>query len=147
MSLIRPVLDSNQPVPFSFSDFLGHNLRKIYLSRELEARSVIVNNIHSVLDSFPECQSCTFKVAVNDAEVACYNNDAFERIGYTGSSSFPYSSYTFHINYDDINTSWTACSHCTQGWTNSSGERLEIGNGAGGQWIHRGINLFVNVVD
>lgn len=111
LDVIRDVLDSNQPVSFSLSDFLGHNLRKIYLNRDLEARGVIVNNIHLVLDSFPECQSCAFEVAVNDAEATCYNNDAFERIGYTGNSSFPYSSYTFHINYDDISTSWTACRH------------------------------------
>lgn len=147
LSLIRPVLESNQPVSFTFGDFLGHGFREVYLNRDLEARDAIVSNIHTALDAFPKCSACAFEVAVNDAEATCYASDTFKTIGYTGSSSFPYSSYTFYINYDDINTSWTACRHCTQGWTNNSGDRLEIGNGAGGQWIHGGINLSANVVD
>jgi hypothetical protein len=147
LSLIRPVLESNHPVSFTFGDFLGHGFREIYLNFDLEARDAIVHGIYKELEAFPTCSACAFEVAVNDAEATCYESDTFKTIGYTGSSSFPYESYTFHINYDDVITSWTACRHCTEGWTNSSGDRLEIGNGAGGQWVHGGINLSVNIID
>jgi len=147
LSLIRPVLESNQPVSFTFGDFLGHDFREVYLNSDLEARDVIVSGIYNALDAFPTCSACAFEVAVNDLEATCYESDAFKTIGYTGNSSFPYDSFTFHINYDDVNTSWTACRHCTETWTNSHGDRLEIGNGAGGQWIHGGINLSVNIID
>ena len=90
---------------------------------------------------------CAFKVSINNTEETCYESDIFKRIGYSGSSSFPYGNYTFQVSYDDVNTSWRACRHCTNGWTNSHGDRLEIGNGAGGSWIHGGINLFVDVAE
>ena len=92
-------------------------------------------------------RQCAFKVSINNAEETCYESDTLKRIGYSGSSSFPYGSYTFQVSYDDVNTSWTACRHCTNGWTNSHSDRLEIGNGAGNSWIHGGINLFVDVVE
>ena len=88
-------------------------------------------------------EECVFEVALNDGDYTCYNEDTL----YTVANTANYGAYTFHIQYDDTNTSWTACRHCTNGWTNSHGDRLEIGNGAGGQWVHGGINLFVDVLE
>ena len=85
---------------------------------------------------------CAFEVAVNEGEYTCYNEDTF----FTYVHTTNYGAYTFHVHYDDVNTSWTACRHCTQGWTNSYGDRLEIGNGAGGSWIHQAINFYVHIV-
>ncbi len=84
---------------------------------------------------------CAFEVAVNDGAYTCYDTDTF----FTYVHTTNYSAYTFHVHYDDVNTSWTACRHCTQGWTNSHGDRLEIGNGAGGSWIHQAINFYVHI--
>jgi len=84
---------------------------------------------------------CAFEVAVNDGAYTCYDEDTF----FTYVHTTNYSAYTFHVHYDDVNTSWMACRHCTQGWTNSNGDRLEIGNGAGGSWIHQAINFYVHM--
>jgi hypothetical protein len=86
-------------------------------------------------------KQCAFEVAVNDGDYTCYNEDTF----FTYVHTTNYGDYTFHVHYDDINTSWTACRYCTQGWTNSYGDRLEIGNGAGGSWIHQAINFYVHI--
>ena len=86
---------------------------------------------------------CAFEVAVNNGEYTCYNENIF----FTYVHTTNYGDYTFHVHYDDVNTSWTACRHCTQGWTNSYGDRLEIGNGAGGSWIHQAINFYVHIAE
>jgi hypothetical protein len=84
-------------------------------------------------------KQCAFEVAVNGGDYTCYNADTF----FTYVHTTNYEAYTFHVHYDDVNTSWTACQHCTQGWTNSYGDRLEFGNGAGGSWIHQAIDFYV----
>ena len=84
---------------------------------------------------------CAFEVAVNNNNYTCYDKDTF----FTYVHTTNYSNYTFYVHYDDINTSWTACRHCTQKWANSHGDILEIGNGAGGHWIHQAINFYVHI--
>ena len=86
---------------------------------------------------------CEFRVQLNDNDLAVYDKDTFFTVGRTYNQ--PYSSYKFNILYDNESKTYTASRHRTGTWVNSCGDRLQIGNGAGGRWIHRGLNLSVQI--
>lgn len=86
---------------------------------------------------------CEFRVQLNDNDLAVYDKDTFFTVGRTYNQ--PYSSYKFNISYDNETKTYTASRHKTTTWVNSCGDKLQIGNGAGGRWIHRGLNLSVQI--
>ena len=87
--------------------------------------------------------NCEFKVELNNNDSITYSKDTFFTVGRTYNQ--PYSSYKFNIYFDDKYKTYTASRHRTGTWINSCGDRLQIGNGAGGRWIHRGLNLSVQI--
>ncbi|WP_457563487.1 hypothetical protein [Caminibacter pacificus] len=92
---------------------------------------------------------CGFDISYKDVH-KFIDYDTFYNVGYNGCSCFPYYEYTFVVKYYDENgnlveKSWTAHRHQTMRWVDGCGDVLEIGNGAGGRWVHGGINLYVDM--
>jgi hypothetical protein len=93
--------------------------------------------------------NCGFDISYKDVH-KFIDYDTFYNVGYNGCSCFPYYEYTFVVKYYDENgnlveSSWTAQRHRTMRWVDGCGDVLEIGNGAGGSWVHGGINLYVDM--
>ena len=90
-----------------------------------------------------------FEVSLNGSAYTQYDHDTAVTIAHNPYIDFPYWNYHFDVKYDQNATgSWTASRHATNQWTNECGDVLRIGNGANQySWIHRGINLCVEIND
>ncbi|MGC9350698.1 MAG: hypothetical protein ACP5D3_01795 [Sulfurovum sp.] len=90
-----------------------------------------------------------FEVSLNGSAYTQYDHDTAATIAHNPYIDFPYWNYHFDVKYDQNSTgSWTASRHATNQWTNECGDVLRIGNGANQySWIHRGINLCVEIND